>query len=84
MGELQKDIKEAEGSSRLRDDTIIAGELIESPMKFHNVDAIDFQYLAMKAIDKGIDPMVAIENSWLIKNYPFAKEAWDWHESNFS
>ncbi len=74
-----KDIKEADGSSRLRDDTIITGELIESPMKFHNVDAIDFQYLAMKAIDKGIDPMVAIENSWVIQNYPFAKEAWDWH-----
>ena len=73
------DIKEADGSSRLRDDTAINGELLESPMKFHNVDAIDFQYLAMKAEQKGIDPMVAIENSWIIKNYPFAAEAWEWH-----
>jgi hypothetical protein len=23
---------------------------------------------------------VAIENSWLIKNSPFAKEAWEWHQ----
>ena len=48
-------------------------------MKFHNVDAIDFQYLAMKAVQKGIDPMVAIDKSWVIQNVPFAKEAWEWH-----
>lgn len=74
-----KNIKEADGQSRLRDDTVIKGKLLESPMKFHHVDAIDFQYLAMKAVQKGIDPMVAIENSWIIQNADFAKEAWEWH-----
>ncbi len=74
-----KNIKEAEGQSRLRDDTVITGDLLKSPMKFHNVDAIDFQYLALKAVQKGINPMVAIDNSWLIQNVPFAKEAWEWH-----
>lgn len=74
-----KDIKEANGQSRMRDDTMVSGKLMDSPMKFHNVDAIDFQYLAMKAEQKGIDPMVAIKNSWLIQNYPFAAEAWEWH-----
>ena len=74
-----RDIKEADGQSRLRDDTVIDGKLLESPMVFHHVDAIDFQHLVMKAKDKGIEPEVAIENSWLIKNSPFAKEAWEWH-----
>lgn len=74
-----RDIREEDGSSRLRDDTVINGKLLESPMVFENVDAIDFQYLAMKAVEKGIDPMDAINNSWVIRNFPFAKEAWEWH-----
>ncbi|GAA5131098.1 heme-copper oxidase subunit III [Luteolibacter yonseiensis] len=74
-----RDIKEADGTSTLRDDTVVSGELLASPMVFHYVDAIDFQHLVMKAEQKGIDPEVAIENSWLIKNSPFAKEAWEWH-----
>ncbi len=76
-----RDIKEADGSSTLRDDTVVEGKLLESPMVFHAVDAIDFQYLAMKAVQKGVDPEVAIENSWLIKNHPFAKEAWEWNKA---
>lgn len=75
-----RDIKQADGQSRLRDDTVVDGKLLDSPMGFHHVDAIDFQYLVMKAVAKGIDPEVAIENSWLIKNSPFAKEAWEWHK----
>ncbi len=75
-----RDIKEAESQSVLRDDTVVEGKLLESPMVFHYVDAIDFQALAMKAEEKGIDPEVAIENSWLIKNNVFAKEAWDWNK----
>jgi heme/copper-type cytochrome/quinol oxidase subunit 3 len=75
-----RDIKESDGSSTLRDDTVVAGKLLESPMVFHYVDAIDFQHLVMKAEEKGIDPEIAIENSWLIKNSPFAKEAWEWHK----
>ncbi len=75
-----RNIKEADSQSRLRDDTVVDGKLLDSPMVFHNVDAIDFQHLVMKAKEKGIDPDVAIENSWLIKNSPFAKEAWEWHQ----
>jgi len=75
-----RDIKEADGQSRLRDDTVVDGKLLASPMVFHNVDAIDFQHLAMKAVKKGVDPIVAIENSWLLQNSPFAKEAWEWHQ----
>ncbi|RPJ34603.1 MAG: heme-copper oxidase subunit III [Verrucomicrobiaceae bacterium] len=49
-------------------------------MVFHYVDAIDFRHLAMKAVEKGQDPISAVENSWLIKNHPFAREAWEWNK----
>ena len=76
-----RDVREAETQSRLRDDTVVDGKLLESPMGFHYVDAIDFRHLAMKAVEKGQDPLVVIENSWLIKNHAFAKEAWEWNKS---
>lgn len=75
-----RDIQENDGRSVLRDDTVVEGKLLDSPMVFHHVDALDFQFLAMKAAAKGIDPDVAIENSWILKNSPFFKEAWEWHK----
>ncbi len=75
-----RDVKEGATQSRLRDDTAIDGKLLASPMGFHNVDAIDFRHLAMKAVEKGQDPMIAIENSWLLGNVDFAREAWEWHK----
>jgi hypothetical protein len=76
-----RDIQEADGQSRLRDDTVVEGKLLASPMVFHNIDAIDFQHFAMKAVARGLDPIVAIDNSWLVQNYPFAKEAWEWNKA---
>lgn len=73
-------IRPGETQSRLRDDTQLIGAPIESPMVFHNVDAIDFQHLAMRAVERDIDPIAAIENSWLIQNSEFAKEVWEWHQ----
>lgn len=75
-----RDVREGADSSRLRDDTMIQGELQASPMVFHNLDAIDFQHLVMVAEKKGIDPKTAIENSWLMKNNEFVREAWAWHQ----
>ena len=75
-----RDIQEGATSSRLRDDTVIQGEMADSPMVFHNVDAIDFQWLVMKAEEKGISPESAIENSWLMQNNAFVREAWEWHQ----
>ena len=74
-----RDIKEADGTSTLRDDTVVSGKLLESPMVFHHVDAIDFQHLVMRAEKKGISPKVAIEGSWLMSNSPFVQRAWRWH-----
>jgi heme/copper-type cytochrome/quinol oxidase subunit 3 len=76
-----RDIREAESQSRLRDDTVVDGKLLESPMGFHYVDAIDFRHLAMKAVERGQDPITVIENSWLIKNHAFAKDAWEWNKA---
>ena len=68
-----RDIKEDAGS--LRDGTALTGKMIESPMVFHYVDAIDFRHTAMKAEEKGIDPEIAIENSWLLKENGELREA---------
>jgi hypothetical protein len=38
----------------------------------------------MKAEEKGIDPVAAIESSWLIKNDAFAREAWEWHQKRLA
>jgi heme/copper-type cytochrome/quinol oxidase subunit 3 len=74
-----RDIKESPTSSRLRDDTVIDGAMGASPMVFHNLDAIDFQWLVMKAKEKGISPEAAIAGSWLMKKSEFVREAWAWH-----
>lgn len=76
-----RDVKEGATQSRLRDDTVIDGKLLESPMVFHYVDAIDFRHLAMKAVEKGQDPVLAIDNCWLVKNHEFARKAWEWNKA---
>lgn len=72
-----RDIKETAASGDLRDGTSMKGKLLESPMVLHYVDAIDFRHLVMKAEEKGIDPKLAIENSWLLKENPALKKIWD-------
>ncbi len=72
-----RDVKEAAASADLRDGTNLKGKLVDSPMVFHYVDAIDFRHLVMEAERKGIDPKVAIENSWLLKESPELKKIWE-------
>jgi len=79
-----RDVKEGETQSRLRDETTIDGKLLESPMVFHYVDALDFRSLAMKAKDKGLDPMAEIEKSWILANSKDLKEAWEWHKAEIA
>lgn len=71
-----RDIQETPAAGSLRDGTALVGKMLESPMGFHNVDAIDFRHLAMKAEEKGVDPQVAIANSWLIKDNPEIAQIW--------
>jgi heme/copper-type cytochrome/quinol oxidase subunit 3 len=79
-----RDVQEAPTQSRLRDDTVVDGKMLESPMVFHHIDAVDFQHLVMKAVEKGVDPEAAIENSWLIKNDAFIRDAWIWHKGEIA
>jgi heme/copper-type cytochrome/quinol oxidase subunit 3 len=70
-----------ESKMTLRDGTSITGKLEDSPVKLHNLDAIDFRHVVMIAEKKGIDPEIAIENTWLIKNSEEAREAWEWNKA---
>ena len=75
-----RDIQEANGT--LRDGTALVGKLLESPMGFHFVDAIDFRHLAMKVTERvghhdeaAVEK--AIEESWLLKENHELAEVWE-------
>ena len=53
------------GQVRLRDDTVVKGEMLDSPI-IMAVDAIDFRHTAQRAEKEGIDPMEAIKTSWVL------------------
>ena len=84
-----RDIQESPQSGGLRDGTALVGKLLDSPMGFHYVDALDFRHLAMKVREKlGVrkdapaDPAVdaaiekAIEESWLLRENPELAAIW--------
>ena len=79
-----RDVKEGPTQSRLRDETTIDGKLLDSPMVFHYVDALDFRSLALKAKEKGLDPMVEVEKSWILAHNEKLKEAWEWHKGEIA
>lgn len=64
---------------KLRDGSLVGGKMEASPIVFHNVDGIDFQHLAMKAEDRGQDPLIAIERSWVITHNPEVAALWGQH-----
>ncbi|MFC7335871.1 heme-copper oxidase subunit III [Haloferula chungangensis] len=67
-------------SVTVRDGTVIGGKYEDSSIAFHYVDGIDFQHTAMKAEEKGQDPLIAIENTWLIKENPVVADLWVKHQ----
>ena len=73
------DYKEGLGAITLRDGTALSGKQGDSAMVYHYVDGIDFQHLVMQAETKGIEPLIAIENSWMIKNNPVVAQLWEKH-----
>lgn len=64
----------------LRDGTTLDGTYADSAMVFHDVDGIDFQHLVMEAEKKNQDPIIAIENSWLVREHPVVAELWEKHQ----
>ena len=77
--------KLAKTELKLRDDTVVKGELQPSPMLL-GVDAIDFRHTALRAEAEGIDPLEAIKQSWILthKNSQGEnelKKAWICHQA---
>lgn len=62
-------VKFDEKSATLRDDTTIVGSLVPSPI-IMGVDAMDFRHTAQRAEIEGLDPVVVIENTWLLTHEP--------------
>lgn len=58
-------VKFDEGSAALRDDTVLDGELVPSPI-IMGVDAMDFRHTAQRAETEGLDPFVVIDDTWLL------------------
>lgn len=63
---------------KLKDQTLIFGTAADSSIGL-DVDGIDFRHTVMKAEEKGIDPTVAVNNSWLLKHENM-KLIWDKHK----
>ena len=77
-GKLSNKKEGEEGDLTLKDKTVFIGTTADSSIELH-VDGIDFRHTVMKAIEKGIDPEVAINNSWLLKDEGM-KLIWDKHQ----
>jgi heme/copper-type cytochrome/quinol oxidase subunit 3 len=54
-------------SAKLRDDTLVSGEVVPSPM-IMGVDALDFRTTAQRAEAEGLDPFPVIEEIWLFNH----------------
>lgn len=65
-------------SIKLRDDTIIKGKMLDSPM-YLAVDGIDFRHTAQRAEEEGLEPESVIETSWVLSQ-PELKKYWDAHQ----
>ena len=63
---------------KLRDDTTIKGAMLDSPMIL-GVDAIDFQFTAMRARNEGLEPDAVIAQSWILQE-PQLKVIWEKHQ----
>jgi heme/copper-type cytochrome/quinol oxidase subunit 3 len=64
-GDLVKKVNFGDLSAKLRDDTLVSGEVLASPV-IMGVDALDFRTTAQRAEVEGLDPLPVIEGTWLL------------------
>ena len=76
------DIRESETTAQLKDDTVLRGELMPSPIALA-VDAVDFRFMAQRAEERGQDPAKVIEKSWILEQ-PGFREIWDKHKDHIA
>lgn len=72
-------IREGDGTSRLKDDTILKGKVASSPLGLA-VDAVDLRWVAQRAEEQGKDPDTVIAKLWIMENEQF-KEIWERHSA---
>ena len=75
----RKEIRDGDGSSKLRDDTVITGKVLSSPLIL-GVDAVDLRWVAQRAKEQDKEPDVVIEKLWIMKNEKF-HEIWEVHQA---
>ncbi len=63
--DLVKKVNVGDLNAKLRDDTLVSGEVLKSPM-IMGVDALDFRTTAQRAEVEGLDPLPVIEGTWLL------------------
>ena len=64
-GDLVKKVNVGDLSAKLRDDTLVSGVVLASPV-IMGVDALDFRTTAQRAEVEGLDPLPVIEGTWLL------------------
>lgn len=64
-GDLVKRVNRGDSTAKLRDDTLVSGEVLASPV-IMGVDALDFRTTAQRAEVEGLDPLPVIEATWLL------------------
>ena len=73
-------VRESETSAAFADGTTLGGEMDSQHSQIEMAaDAIDFRFVAQRAEEKGIDPEVAIESTWLVENNPQVAALWSKH-----
>ena len=77
-GRLSNPKEGDKGTPKLKDETLISGVTADSSIALA-VDGIDFRHTVMKAEERGIDPAVAVANSWLLKDEKI-KHIWEKHK----
>jgi len=77
------DIRESAETARMKDDTVLRGELLNSPIAL-GVDALDFRWTAQRAVEAGKTPMAVIEKSWVFseenEHADGFREVWETHK----
>lgn len=78
-----RSVRESAESASFMDGTLLSGAMDSKHSQIEMAaDAIDFRFVAQRAEEKGIDPEVAIQNTWLMKNNPKVKELWAEHNKH--
>lgn len=79
------DVRETETNATLVDGSTLTGQLDSHGSAIEMAaDAIDFRFVAQRAIEKGISPEVAIENTWIIQNNPAVAKLWKDHQTHIT